>query len=425
MRLDIKNTSALAVLLCVSPALASAADRLSLEQAVAMARERAPALAAEQAAIGVARGQLRVSEYWLPSEPELTVELAPRRSDTTSVNDSSVAIAQRFELLGQRGKRIGRARGLLDAAAADYATFERSYLTLVADAYLEAAAAEERLDLARRAEAQGREADTAASGRFETGDIALLDRNLAGIELARVERERWRVEGDAGRAHAELGYLLGLEPEETRPMSSLAEALPALEQGLLPGQDLTALARERSEVTAARARVTAQEAEASLLRAERGPDLVLSVGREREGGTDRLTRFEAVVSIPLFRRNRGEIQSAMAELDRTRASLTLATRAAERDLARAEAGKRASEGALAAVRERMTDRAEENLGLAASSYDAGKIGLLDLILVRRAALEGLGTLVDSRLEYGQALIEIRRAVGLPLPGAEAAPAPSR
>jgi len=423
MRLGFQQSMGLAVFLCASAVLAQ--DTLSLEQALALARERAPALAAEQAAVGVARGRLRTSQYWLPEEPEVSLELAPRASNGTTTTDTGIAIAQRFEILGQRGKRIRRDLLLLDATAADYAAFERDYLALVAGAYLQATAAEERLELARRAEAEGREADAAAASRHEAGDIALLDRNLAAIELARLERERWRMEGGVARAHAEVSYLLGRAPGDLRTSSSLVESLRSLERGLGADADRGAPALERSEVSAARARIEAQEAEASLLRAERAPDLVFSVGREREERTDRLTRFGVALSVPLFRKNRGEILAALAELDGARATLAVATRAAERDVAQAAARRRATEGALDAVRRRMTAPAEENLGLAASSYEAGKIGLLDLILVRRSALEALGALVDSRLEYGQALVEVRRAAGLLPPGLESAPATGR
>ena len=59
----------------------------------------------------------------------------------------------------------------------------------------------------------------------------------------------------------------------------------------------------------------------------------------------------------------------------------------------------------------VVQAAQENLSLLATAYRAGKIGLFELILIRRDALEARRGHIESVEEVRVAEAEIRRAVG--------------
>ena len=55
---------------------------------------------------------------------------------------------------------------------------------------------------------------------------------------------------------------------------------------------------------------------------------------------------------------------------------------------------------------------EENERLALESYDAGQIGLAELLLVRREALDARGSLIDQLIETRLAEVELRSKAGV-------------
>lgn len=256
-------------------------EPLGLAAALALAREGAPILRAC---------------YLVPEEPELGLRLGARESTGgESTLDRAIQLAQRVEIAAKRRKRIRRDGSLLDARHAEFAAFERDYLVAVADAYLEAAAASERSHLAARGEALGADTFSAARARFEAGTALVLELDLAEVELGRLREARARAAGEAAASAAELAYLLGLGPEGIGAVGLVEDAVGELRRLAWPdtGPETgdAPPARERPEVAAARSRVAAGHVEVALRRAGRVPDLVLSVGREREEATEHLTTF--------------------------------------------------------------------------------------------------------------------------------------
>jgi outer membrane protein TolC len=146
-------------------------------------------------------------------------------------------------------------------------------------AFYRALHAERSRDVAREAEQLADDLGTAAQARFEAGETAILDVNLAHVEQARARRERLSAEGLLERAYGELREILALPPESTVGVVGdwTGVAPPSLAALLLR-------VAERPDVRSLTAGVTEADADWRLTRAMRRPDLIAGVGLRREAG---------------------------------------------------------------------------------------------------------------------------------------------
>ena len=94
-------------------------ETLRLEDALALAFERAPELAIYRSELTAAEGGVIAARTY-PHNPELEIEGADRRGPDDSVTDRALSLAQRLDLAGQRSKRRAAAGETLEAARSSY-----------------------------------------------------------------------------------------------------------------------------------------------------------------------------------------------------------------------------------------------------------------------------------------------------------------
>src|SRR5262249_10229984 len=108
--------------------------------------------------------------------------------------------------------------------------------------------------------------------------------------------------------------------------------------------------------------------------------------------------FGATFPVPLWNRNRGGRAAARAALSRANIVESSARREAEREARTAAQTYQLAIESVQSFDRDVVDRLGENLALARESSAAGKIGLLELNIVRR-------DLVETRLAYLAALAQ--------------------
>ena len=113
----------------VMPAVAAAQqsaseDTLTLEEALALAQERSPAIRAQRAEVEAARGRLQTARTY-PYNPELSLEGARRTSPGGDSSDRAIEASQEIEIGGQRGRRVDVAEASLESAEARLARARR------------------------------------------------------------------------------------------------------------------------------------------------------------------------------------------------------------------------------------------------------------------------------------------------------------
>ena len=179
--------------------------------------------------------------------------------------------------------------------------------------------------------------------------------------------------------------------------------LPSLEALLLRVAD-------RPDIRSLTAGVTESDADWRLTEAMRRPDLVAGVGLRREGG-EPVAGAHLGFTMPLFQRNTGAIASAAARIDAARLALDARRRALETRVRSTHKQYMTALNAMNALTADGLPLVEENEQLAAESYQAGKLNLVDLLMIRREGFAARRETLDAQLNVALAATELRLAAG--------------
>lgn len=392
----------------VPPQLSAAGDTLvlSLPDVRRLVLQQNPSFLAARQETEIARGGVRQARAY-QFNPELSL-LAPGAGSDGTGSPYEVTLTQDVEWAGQRGLRIGAARHGLARASFEVRNAGRLLLADASVAYHRAIAAQRRLALATEVLGLNERLLGAVRTQLREGEISTLEGNLAEIEVGRARARVLGAQREATSAELELKRLSGLGPDSPLRLADTAPAESVLagpDAHMLDTDSLVALALARRPDVRARAAAT-REAETlgALARREAIPNLRLgTVGeREREGGD---ARFGLAVGLglPLFNRNQGIVAQRRAEARRaeleTRATELLA-RTQVTDAVRAY---RAASDEAAVFETSVLMPAQQNMTLLETAYQAGKVALPTLLLLRNQ-------LLDAELGYWNAWLARREAL---------------
>lgn len=381
-----------AVLLWPRPGAAQQPSPLTLEDALALARQRAPALLEAAGRVAEAQGRVAGAAPLLRDNPTLEAAAGPRTlADGSHGPDVTVSLSQPFELGGKRGARRDSARAALASAMSRQRDAERQVLRDVAAAFLRTLHARERLRLARAAQESAQDTLRVAQRRFEAGDVPVVDANVARVALARA---RARVAGGEGEEAARLGelrVLLGVPAEEALDVAGDLSALAR--QSVEP----PAAPPERPDITALTEELEEARAELRLARAAAWPDISLGLSYEREGNESAVLGGLSV-PLPFFSRGQQAQVAVSGRVRQLEQALEAARRVRTAQVEAALTQYRKNREALETLEREALPLLTENESLARKSYEAGEMGLAEFLLVRRDVLDARAEYVDRLLE---------------------------
>lgn len=316
--------------------------------------------------------------------------------------ETTLAVSQNLELWGRRRARVAAA-----SAEAGTSAVERDLAVIdaagrLALAYAEAEAAERRADLADEGLTLALADARAALALVEEGREPILRGIQAESEAsaARAALDEAFAERDAAFARLTAIALLPL------PVTTIEDSL--LDQ--TPPPTLAAV-NTVPTVRAAEAQLTAAERRIDVESINARPDVTASMGLRRfeaEGAT--ALTFGLSLPLPLFDRNRGNIDAARAEYNAAGARLAQAKQDANADRAAAAARLGASTSRVAAADAGVT-AAEEAYRLSRIGFDAGRISQLELRTSRTALINARNAAVNARLARVRAEIDRARLEG--------------
>jgi outer membrane protein, heavy metal efflux system len=369
---------------------AEAQTTLTLGDVLSRARERAPQIVSARLTLDETRARLRGASVRLQSNPELEMSAGNRQGTDQRTTDVELGLSQMFEPRARRAARIASAQAAIAVSTAQVDEAARTVLHAAATAYYRAVHAAERSRLLMAAQVLAGAVYSAADRRFKSGDIAVLDVNIARAALARVRADREGAEASGTVATGELKRLLRIDGE----ISVQGDLAMADDVDL--GARFEAASR-RPELRALEAQISEAEAVRQVGLSFSKPDYGFGVKYAREEG-DQLLLGGFKLTLPVFSKGQ-ELQAGglarvtrlQAELDAARQRVRLEVRAAF-DVYRRR---------LEAVRVLQTEalpRLDENDALTTRSFEVGQIGLTDLLLLRREIL-------DTRFQYLDALLE--------------------
>ncbi len=307
------------------------------------------------------------------------------------------------------GGRIGARR---DAAAADArqatADADETRRQLVREALvLHALALKSQIDidLARARRALAQRLVEIAQRRVAAGDLGEGEVGVLALELAREDARLATATSNASANARSLAVLVGSEP--SAEVTVVGDLVPHDEPP--PLETLRAAVEQRSDVRRARATQAATAAQVDVATAERWPTLSV-IGAYEYHEVTNFALAGVSLPLPLFNNNRAAIgqREALAAAATTQVSASRTRAAGE-----VEAAFVRYVGAKNALQhlERAAALSKEVTARSARAYELGKVGIAELLAVRRATNEAFAEKVDGELAVAIARIELDAASG--------------
>jgi cobalt-zinc-cadmium efflux system outer membrane protein len=378
---------------------------LTLEEALALAREQGASVVLARGRIEEARARQAQAGRRFQENPVLEANGGYRRAEDDFF-DFEAAVTQGLYAGRRRSARLAGAQAALDRAEAELADARRLLLRDVWSGFVHGLVAQDRIALLAKSRQAADELLAATERRYEAGEATALEINRARTAAAVARAGQSAAEAEASAALAGLKALLGLEPEEVIEVRGHLAPLPPLKlDELLAGLD------RRPDLQALAAELCEAEAEVLLGQALSRPELGVRGGAAREERADIVTAG-VVIALPVHNRGQETLAVGQARAAALRQALTVARRAAEAEMRGAYS---ALNRRLAAVREleqTALPALEDNESLALKSFEAGEIGLGELLLVRREILETRLAYLDRLLEAALTRFELETAAGV-------------
>lgn len=399
--------------------------RLSLEEALRLASERNPNLAASRNSVEIAEGQ-RIGARLRPN-PAVSFEsegyplFEPSRPAFINSQELTFRVDQEIELAGRRRLRSQAAEASVSAAEAGFLDQRRRLDFDVRRSYFSVVLAKADLDGARAALDEIDKVIGLNRARYEQGEIS-------GGELRRIQVERLKFVDDLFAAqlalrNARSGLLalfkapdLSVEFDVTETLGATAAADTARQASPAPPLPLdpTALRTQalalRPDLLAAQRDVQRADTETRLQRALRTPNITVGGGYRRDFGSNAVV-FGATVPLPLSNRNQGGIARADAE---RRQAANLATAAATGVLLDVQQAINAVDVSRARVeyiqREYLTP-SRESRDIVLASYRVGTADLIDFLDAQRAFRDTLRTYNRALYEQSLGIFQLAAATG--------------
>lgn len=417
------------------------APRDTLRLTLADARRRAltlnPELATARYDVTIARGQYRQASVLLRSNPSAEL-LGPGWEGTPS----ELAFTQELEIAGQRSARRTAAAAGISRSERATANTARVAIAETEAGFFRIVAADRRAALADEILALNERLAQVAIRQLDEGEISKLDYNLAVIELGRSRSRALAAQREREQTNITLRQLLALPPtvslvpvldsvhqhavvdNVTGMVRVPAEALqdvtlgdsssrwvtPAV--GVSLEELLTRAALRRPDLAEREAAIRQTSAEVTTARREALPNLLVrAVVEENGAGTGKTVRPGVGIALPVFNRNRGEIDSRRAAAQQAIASRDAVATQVRADVERAYRTYSSSALEVEVLESTVLGPARENRRLLEAAYRGGKVGLPVLLLIRNQV-------IDAELEYWsawlaerEALAQLRSAIG--------------
>lgn len=417
------TTGALVIALGLSlvPSTGRSAENLDLKSLIDVAMERSPVVQDRAKALEAANGALLGARIVLPSNPQLVYSgVTDRFNANQGEGSQSIELEQQFGPWGQRGKRIAEARAAFEAAERDLDAARLDVTLGATRGYLRILILTDKLRLIADMRTLSNQVQQAAEAKRAGGLISDVAYQITLFDSLGLDNE-YRTARTAFDAElAELRRLVGLPDVEVDPTGGLPDFVPIdVDESALLQQALN-----RPDLSARRKTIESRQAGIAVLKRGRLPELRLRLGYSRESSvfvaddfqyfsgfspsierlkdTDGLVVFGAAISLPLFRRNQGELITATSEADRLTIQLRTAESQIGTDVRRL----------LDRIRGRGTILARMQPvlpGLAAALQDVTRAYTLGEYSVDRYLVEK-DRLVRARLSYDDALLDYLEAI---------------
>ncbi|MEB0109117.1 TolC family protein [Pseudomonas sp. MH9.3] len=360
------------------------AQTLTLDAALQTAFANNPDLAAAQWEIDIARGGRQQAGLIPNPVASWDVEDTRRNARTTTVK-----LSQTLELGGKRGARIDLATQAQVAAALTLEQQRNSLRADVIDRYYGALRAQERLDLAQRSLALAERGLVIANGRVTAGKSSPVEATRAQVQLSEIRLELNRAQVGLNDAYRQLAASTGSAAPDFDAVAAQNRPVPSLP----PRAQLLARVEQTAQLRLAELRIREGEASVTLEKAQRIPDLDVSIGSQYDASTrERVNLVGVSMPIPVFNRNQGNVLAANRRADQARDLRNAVELRLRAETLQALALWQTANTEVHTFNQQILPAAQSAVDSATRGFEMGKFNFLDVLDAQR-------TLIAARTQY--------------------------
>jgi cobalt-zinc-cadmium efflux system outer membrane protein len=389
--------------LCLLLAGPASAQSLSLDQALSAAFAHNPELAAVGREIGIAEGDRR--QAGLVPNPELSWEVEDTRRKTST---TTVTLSQALELGGKRGARIEVAEAGQAVARLELERQRNGLRADVIQAFHAALRAQTALELAQQSQALTERGLRVVEGRVKAGQSSPVEATRAQVQLAQAQAAVRRAQSGRSVARQSLARLTGSAEAGFDRLDSAS-----LSPGPAPrAEPLLAKVEQTADWRLAAARIERGEASLGSEKAQRIPNLTVSLGSQysRED-RERVNVVGLSMPLPLFDRNQGNVLAAARRADQAR-DLRNAVELRLRSDTRSALDQWATAmGEVQAYDRTILPSAQQAVDTATRGFEMGKFAFLEVLDAQRTLIEARGLYLDALAQATDARAQVERIYG--------------
>ncbi|TWI66422.1 cobalt-zinc-cadmium efflux system outer membrane protein [Pseudoduganella lurida] len=374
-------------------------EAVDLPGALALAARHSPALAAARLDTESYDGALQQAA----ARPNPTLSFDAQRGRLDE-RETTWLLTQPLQAPAKRDGRIAVARAEQSAAAATQGLRDAEVHAQAVAAFRALLLAQERVRLADDGVMLATRARDAVARKVAAGKLSPVEELRAGVAVAQARLERSQLGNTLAQAQVQLAALCG----EAVTADGNADVLPEPPAGAT----LDLLVMTSPAVHLAQRERDQRDAQVQLARAERLPDVAVTLGSKRFGETGhRATIAGLSVPLPLFDRNQGatlqatrRAQQASLAMEAAQLEVRIAAGQAAADLASASA-------AAATLRHEVMPAAQEAYEAAGKGFEYGKFGVTDVLDAQRTLLRARADYLDALASGHRAAAELERQLG--------------
>ncbi|WP_028618695.1 TolC family protein [Pseudomonas canadensis] len=384
-------------------ACAAQAQTLTLDSALQTAFANNPDLAAAQWEIDIAQGGRQ--QAGLIPNPVASWDVEDTRRDSRT---TSIKISQALELGGKRGARIDVASRVQDAAALTLEQRRNTLRAEVIDNYYGALRAQERLDLAQRSMAVAERGLVVANGRVTAGKASPVEVTRAQVQVSEIRLELDRAQIGLADAYRRLAASTGSAAPNFQAVATQNLSAPTVPSAT----QLLARLEQTAELRLAELSILQNEASVGLEKAQRIPDLDVSIGSQYDASVrERVNLVGVSMPIPLFNRNQGNVLAATRRADQAR-DLRNATELRLRTETRQALDLwQSANTEVRAFNQQILPAAQSAVDSATRGFEMGKFGFLDVLDAQRTLIAARTQYLTATAQATDAWVRIERIYG--------------
>ncbi|WP_236313663.1 TolC family protein, partial [Pseudomonas lactis] len=329
---------------------------------------------------------------------------APRRNSRTT----SIRLSQTLELGGKRGARIEVASRAQDAAALTLEQRRNQLRAEVIDSYYGALRAQERLDLAQRSMTLAERGLVVANGRVTAGKSSPVEATRAQVQVSEIRLELNRAQIGLTDAYRRLASSTGSAATDFQAVATPSTSVPALPAAA----PLLARLEQTAELRLAELNIVQNEASVGLEKAQRIPDLDVSIGSQYDASVrERVNLVGVSMPIPLFNRNQGNILAATRRADQARDLRNAAELRLRTETRQALDLWQTANTEVRAFNQQILPAAQSAVDSATRGFEMGKFNFLDVLDAQRTLIAARTQYLAATAQATEAWVRIERIYG--------------